>query len=665
MIAAWPRPSTLLRGDAFLLSVMGGLVVAANAPSGFAPQLGGGISLLLLFMIGWGRLVAGVLSTTLTLESQLLVGFAVCAYALALPAMMLGFSILLPASLLPLGAIGFWYPRGTRHSETGLGMALVLATCFALIWSLESSLRFDELWTSGRYGLWLDGFIHAGTIAEFGEARLAGRGSSGLAEVASPLYHAVGHVIPALAVRLTDLSALTSITAVWLPLGILFVALGLFGLGRALAGVAGGTLALIFLAILPDSAAYGLRNGFLSFHWMLESSPGGLFALGVGCASLALLVQWGRDRGHGQLMLSAMLLAAVFLLRAHVFVWLLIPWLGCVVWMLPLGPAWRLALLVIGASAGPPALLWVARGEIAQIGLLPFLTRFLLHLHEGYPPTAYAGVYRALTATLGSLGAVPIGLALALAAIGGVWLFTFLLGFAWAAWRRKLAPSDILPWAIMGWAMTLMLLAPTPAHGDFTDFRQRGFIVIVVALLAWSARFAVLALPRLAGPIPLGLLGVTALASMALWIDQAKRPRPAVIAPLREMAIRPGLVDAAAWIRQEAAIGESFLLAGQSSDTIWYDDSTVLLGTSGLPAWLSRPGLMRVSGPPRSVIASERLAQAAAIQAQPDPARAFAALRLARVGFYLTLANTPPAWATQLASPDFSAGEVLGWRVLQ
>ncbi len=58
--------------------------------------------------------------------------------------MMLGFSILLTASLLLLGAIGFWFPRGSQYAEAGLGMALVLATGFGLIWSLESSLRFDE-----------------------------------------------------------------------------------------------------------------------------------------------------------------------------------------------------------------------------------------------------------------------------------------------------------------------------------------------------------------------------------------------------------------------------------------------------------------------------------------------------------------------------------------
>jgi hypothetical protein len=648
------------------LSVLVGVVVAANAPPSLAPWMGGGVALLLMSVIGWGRLIGGALDATLTIELQLLVGFAVCAHALALPAMVFGLSILLPAAFLPLGVVGFWYPRGTRRPESSMGLplALALAMGFALIWSLESSLRFEEFWTGGRYRLWLDGFIHAGVIAEFGEARLAGRGSSALAEVASPLYHAVGHGIPALAMRLTGVSALALIPALWLPLGIALVAIGIFSLGRALGGMAGGTLALIFLAALPDAGAYGLRQGFLSFHWMLESSPGGLFALAVGCASLALLIRWIRAGGGGQLVLSALLLAATFLLRAHVFVWLLIPWLAGLVWAMPWpSRRWRVGLLALGALAAPPALLWVARAEIGQVGLVPFLTRFLLHLHEGYAPTAYEGVYRALTASLGPLGAAPVGLALALIGMGGIWLLTFLLGFAWAAWRRRLEAADILPLAMMGWAAMLMLFAPTPAHGDFTDFRQRGFIVIVAALLAWNARFALLALPRLADRVPLALLSIAALGSMTLWIDAAKQPRPAVIAPLREMAIRPGLVEAAAWIRRDAAPGESFLLAGQSPDAVWYDDATVLLGTSGIPAWISRPGLMRLSGPPRSVVVTERLAKAEAIQAEPEPARAFALLRAARIGFYLTLADAPPAWDWAIGRADFSAGEIRGWRV--
>ncbi len=92
--------------------------------------------------------------------------------------------------------------------------------------------------------------------------RLAGRGGSALAEVASPLYHALGHVIPALAVHLTRPSALASITAVWLPLGILVVALGLFGLGRALAGVGGGTLALVFWPYCPIASRTDPAMGF-------------------------------------------------------------------------------------------------------------------------------------------------------------------------------------------------------------------------------------------------------------------------------------------------------------------------------------------------------------------------------------------------------------------
>ena len=295
-----PRLGQSLKHAAFL-SVLGGVVVAANSPPILAPWLGGGVVLLLTAVIGWGRLIGGALGVKFTVELQLLVGFAACAHALALPAMVFGLSILLPAALLPIGLVGLWFPLEAerRESSFGLPLALALAMGFALIWSLESSLRFEEFWTGGRYRLWLDGFIHAGTIAEFGEARLAGRGSSALAEVASPLYHAVGHSIPALALRLTGVSALALIPALWLPLGIALVAIGIFGLGRALGGVAGGTLALIFLAALPDTAAYGLRLGFLSFHWMLESSPGGLFALAVGCASLALLVRWRREGGSG------------------------------------------------------------------------------------------------------------------------------------------------------------------------------------------------------------------------------------------------------------------------------------------------------------------------------------------------------------------------------
>ncbi|MEI6161081.1 MAG: hypothetical protein WCP77_14685, partial [Roseococcus sp.] len=323
----------------------------------------------------------------------------------------------------------------------------------------------------------------------------------------------------------------------------------------------------------------------------------------------------------------------------------------------------RLGLLVLGTLAIPPALLWVARGEISPLGITTFVTRHMDHLHISFGPTAYDGLYPGLVGALGAWGALPLGLALALAGMGGVWLVTFLLGFGIAGIRRRLELADAFPVALLAWAVLLMMLAPTPYHGDFTDFRQRGFVLLFAVLLVWSGRFILQLCPRPAPPLPLALGACLSLLGTMQWIEDATRPRMSVMTQLRENQIRPGLMEVGRWIGVHATPGESFLIADQQPDTVWFDDATIILGTSGIPAWLSRPGLSRRTGPPRSVIAAERLELARAWHAETDSGPALRAMRAAGIGFYVTASESPPAWDPEGRMADLRVGEMLCWRV--
>lgn len=646
------------------LAALAALVVAACAPAAQAAGLALLCALMVLASIGWGRLLARALGLALPVEIELLLGFCVAAHALALPVMALGWPIAALGAALGVGALGCAAPAREERGGGLLLLGLLLAAGFALIWALETAGRAASFPAGGPYRLWMDGFIHAGIIAEFGDPRSIGLRNSAMAGVPAPLYHAVSHAVAGLAVRATGIAPLDSLAGFWMPFGIWLTAMGVLALGRALAGAAGGALALALLALLPDAAAYGLRHGFLSFHWMMETSPGSLYGLPVALGCVALLRLWLLERRAGLLALSGLMLAGVFLLRAHLFVWLLAPWCMAV-WLALPWPArrWRLALLALGLVIAPFALLWIARAEVEAVGLTGFLTRYLHHLHLGYPPTGYDGLYLRLTARFGPLGALPAGLGLALAAMGGVWLLAFLLGAALSASRGRWQAGDGLPFLLMGWAMALMLLAPTPFHGDFTDFRQRAFVLVYALLVIWTAAFALRLAPVLGRGAPLSALGLAALLSAAFWMPGAKSPRMAGMAALAEVTPRPGLREAAQWMRAARSRGESFLLAAQKPDELWFDDATLLLGASGVPAWLSRPGLMRRHGGAVAEIARARLGLAAEIHAMPDRAAAFARLAREGVGFYLALVSDPPAWAPGGAGADHAAGELLGWRV--
>lgn len=650
--------------EGLFIAATGAVVVASNAPMSHAAGLGLLSALLIFFAIGWGMLVAQVCRFQLTQELHLLLGFSLIAYGLGMPVLLLGISILVPALLVPIGTLGFLRRQGQIKENGAWWLCLIAAAGFALIWSLEISNRFQEFLAGGRFRLWADAFIHAGTIAEFGDPRSVGRGSIALAGVPGVIYHAISHAIGGIAIQLTGIGPLDVISAFWLPLGILLTTIGVFTLGRALAGISGGALALLFLAILPDAAGYGLRQGFLSFHWMMETSPGSLYALPVALASIALLVRWTRDGHISILLVSASLLGAVFFLRAHIFVWLLVPW-AVTFWLALPWPERRVrwALLLLGCLGAPAALLWIARAELESVGLFHYLVRYIVALHGNNPPTAYDGLYPWLSFHLGHPAAMPLGLVLALFGMAGAWLVTFLIGIAWAGWRSRLQTADIFPVALLLWAMALMVLAPTPFHGDYTDFRQRGFVLVYAVLMIWSAHLALLLLPPLARPKPLALAACLSLAATLQWMPDAKRPRMAWSANLIDRLPRPGIVEAGHWVGQLAEPGDSFLFSDQLTDENLIDDATVVLGISGVPAWLSRPGIMRAAGPPRSTAAADRLARTATINAQTDRGNAFAQLQAAGVGFYLAPLSAPPAWDPEGLHADFRAGDMLGWRV--
>ena len=644
-----------------LIALAGGLVVQMNAPG---TALGAWTAVYLTVALGWGRLIGASSRYHPEPDMQVLLGFAAVAYLAALPVLVFGLPILMAAAILPLGLLGLRVRCGGARPMAGFAPCLLAATGFALLWSLDTASRYEDFAAGAALRAWSDVFIHAGTISEFGDPRASGRGFSALADVPNVLYHTIGHAVGGLAMRVTLLPPFTIIAGFWLPFGIFLTALGILALGRSLGGLPVAALSLTGLALLPDAAGYGLRQGFLSFHWMLETSPGNLYALPVALASVALLAQWTREGSRAALLLSAAMLAAVFMLRAHVFVWLLVPW-AITVWLcLPWpGRRWRWGLLVLGCLAAIPALFWLGRADIAASGYPRFLSIYMEVLHTQQGPTGYDGLYAWLVGMVGAIAALPLGVALALLGMGGVWLLTFLAGAIHAARHGRLQAVDAFPWALLAWASALMLLAPTPFNSDFTEFRQRGFVLVFLILLIWSARFTVLLLPRLDRAVPAGITACVALVAMPFWLPEAKPARMAWASGHAVVQPPPGLIAAARWISADATIGESFLISGQRASETVFDDATVVLGYSGVPAWLSRPGLMALSGPPRSIIAGERLARATAIHAEPDRAKALGELQTARVGFYLSPVTAMPAWDVDGQHAQFRAGDFRGWRI--
>ena len=630
------------------LALVTSLVLAVNSPGSLALPIGVGSFLLAGACLRVGRGLSNVGGLDLPAEQRFLIGLFVLAYVLALPVKLLDLSILLGAGLFAVLALVPARSNVDRAPPEGAAFFLTVtaAAGFAVIWSLESSWRLDSFAADDVFRLWLDFFIHAGAIAEFGDVRTIGRINAEVADIPGYFYHFVSYALPGLAVRLTDMSPMRAVTAIWFPLGILASALGVLALGRAIAGIRGGALAVLLLAAVPDNASYGLKQGFLSFHWMMETAPGSLYAVPCACASLALLSRWCKEANRMALVGAVVLLAAVFLLRAHVFIWFAPAWAAaCVMgvpWLSQRGKAWVLAA---GLLAGMGGMLVLGRAEIADQGLPQYMAKYLEFLHSTQGPTGYDGLYDGLIHRLGHLVALGPGLVLAYVAIGGIPLLGFLIGaaIAWrAGWLRNI---DIVPFALLGWAGALMLFAPTPFNNDMTEFRQRGFVlVVVVVVLCWNARWVELLVERRVAAWPLGLAAVAAL--VVTWENVAawKAPRMAWAQSYREMHVSPGVIAASDWLRIHAGPRTAFTVATLDPNARVFDDATGIMGLSGDAAWVSRLALQHLAGPALSAAVDVRMATLARLAVAPDFATVRDTLGKAGVSFYIVIGLTGPAW---------------------
>lgn len=648
--------------SALILAVMGGLVVFVNG--------GNELALLTVFIIlasmGWGRLVTRHFKLQAYPEMQFVIGMTAVAYVLALPVYFLHISIIYPATVAIVGIFGLVL-RAEPGADDKIRLEWVLTIAaisgFSIIWSLESSARYAFL-AQDKLRLWVDVFIHAGTIAEFGDPKMVGRGLSALVDTAPTFYHFASYALPGLPVRILGISPLDAIPQFWYPLGIFLTVTAIFAAGRVLCGLSGGSLAVALFALVPDASAYGLGQGFLSFHWMMETSPGSLYALPASLAAVGVLIEWTRNRNRRLLVLAFCLLASVFLLRAHIFLWLSLPFAVVVIACLP--PHMhrlRFRLIIGGTFAFIMMLLLIAKSEIKHLGIQTFLVRFIEALHTKMGPTNYEGVYLRLMELLGPLGALPFGLILALLGMAGIWLVTFSVGLAHAARSKKLEVIDCLPVTLLLSACIMMTMAPTPFHGDYSDFRQRAFILVYVVMIIWTAKFALQFTQKTVTPMVASTAALAALASTILWMPTAKISHVVLDRPYDNIDITPGVIAAGRWIHQEAKRGESIAVADIPTDEKLYDIPTVLMSLSGAPAYVSRAGLYLVSGPPRADTVRERLEKLRRIHEAPTPTEANQWLLQDGIGFYVTQKENPPAWDREGHTATLKTGDLLVWRV--
>jgi hypothetical protein len=283
-------------------------------------------------LAGWRALAAGV---PFGLPLRLLVGYAAVNTALLVLAWVSPLGILANFGiLLAVAASLFVATRPVRRqSDDSVGLLVLgLSLIAATLWCQDSLRPMSVEGDLVVFKPWIDGFYHAVHIRIFG----ASHGASTiedfrLAGVPARLYHYGAYLTPALIKQASGIHSYTAFAGILAPMGVFFTGLGAYALVSSFWGPWPGLAACAALLLLPDGAQQGMRNTFMSYHWLTQISPSASYGLGL-LAVAWLFVLRGCTQGNRLQLLAGWLLAGIlafyklhFFIASALLLWLVPP----------------------------------------------------------------------------------------------------------------------------------------------------------------------------------------------------------------------------------------------------------------------------------------------------------------------------------------------------
>lgn len=552
---------------------------------------------------------------------------------------------------------------------------LALCGAFTVVWCRNLAAAPAVLAADGFLPAWIDYFIHAGVISQFGDERAIGRGAIWLADFPKPAYHYASYTLPAALAAPLDQPGLSLATSAWVPIGFLSLATAAYTLGATLAGSAGGVAALIALFVVPDASNYWLRNGYFSFHWNLIAHPGATYALGSALLAAVFLQRWMAARSRAVLAASAALVATTFLFRVHVFLLLFPAWLAAVA-VASRTVQRRRALFLILAGALALAVVLALRlapplpaGESWAFGEGRALERFLRIVHRHQEPTGYQGLYLHLQTEYGDTFALVAGALL----VYPVLLGAFLLLLPVALWLERAAVRirgiDAFPVALLVCFAALMAFAPVPSHQDATDLIHRPSVLLYAVTAIWTLALLVRWLSSQGAHGATRLWQTLALAALAalplMWSAAPDLIRPKFNwgRSIAAQRVERDLQAAAAFLRERSRRGDTLATTDLRASYAPIDAPAALVALTAVPAYLARPWYHVFLGGARGELARARFGALRAIELERDSETALRWLREIGVRWYVATASGVPAWDPGHRRASFARGTVAVYEV--
>jgi membrane protein CcdC involved in cytochrome C biogenesis len=533
-----------------------------------------------------------------------------------------------------------------QHVEGKEFVGLLLCGVSTVMWCRDVAEAPAWLIREQLLPAWIDYFIHGGVISQFGDPR-AIRGSIYLADYAPLRYHYASYMLPAALAGLLDQPGLPLGTSAWLPLGFFTMCAGAYALGAALGGAAGGIAGIAVLALVPDPSNYGLRNGFLGFHWHMLATPGASYVIGVLLVCAALLRRWSPGSSVRPLLGSAVLVTGSVLFRVHVFAIGVPAWLVTAV--LAMRPVRERKLLFYGVAFLGFLLFVIAFYAATDSDVA--LEIFLAAIHNVQEPTAYRGWYAALLEAQGPVVAIPVGILLVYAACLGIFVVLYPITVFVVRRLGIIQRFDAFPAFVIVTYLLLMLTAPIAQHRDSTELTVRPFVLVYAVIAVWTVAMLVRACAhrwedgderswRV-------LVAASLLAVPLVW------PQTGAMGRLPKFfwgwqyytyKVEPGLTEAAAFLRKHSRPGEVFAMRGLRLGWAATDHGIQVTSLSGMPAYFSYAIAHTLEGGERGKAALQRFGELARIDRAESAARAIEELRRLRVSWYVVIGREGPPW---------------------
>ena len=517
--------------------------------------------------------------------------------------------------------------------------------------------------STGIVPIWSDYSIHGTDIAQFGDPHVRGLSSFLLAGQPLVFYHYGAYMLPAAAAGVLSLPPWGLAASLLLPYGIVLMSLAVYAFVRIRFGPVAATIAPAALLFVPDASAYGLRNGFFGFHWLLFTAPGSAYGLSAAFTALTLIAVWRTSHRPVCFWSGIAVTAAAFEFRAQIFLLLAPAMAACLLCETAFVRRHMRAVSLALAGVAFLVIICLVTWTAARDAWLRFsaIRPFLDVVHSGMSPTAYDGVYAAIDRGHGPLVGTMFGVLALIPAALGVFALALPITCALAIRRTGWNALDTFPiWCVAAW-LGLVLLAPIASNGSNTEFQHRPFVLIYASAVVWTLLFVDRLLPAgRSAPGPRFAFSVMLVAGLtvsafARRAEDPARPRFAWGTRNFDTRVERGLIDAAAFVRAHAARGDTFALIPTDSTSMLDDDATRLAALSGVPAYLARAGIQASHGQARRLVVEQRLSDLHRVETSGDASAAFETLRTAGVDFLVTTGERGPPFDPSRSGAAFRA----------